>query len=146
MQPGDSRCVRLDLAHAVPVDPAHPGHTVGEGAPLELAQTSELGLVECDDELAARDKRNLPLLAIALQQRDTTAAQLGLQRSRRVIDPRVDDPAVAPGLVQRNLPLLLEHGHGRVGAELRQPSRHSKTDDPGTDHTYPHAGHALILV
>jgi hypothetical protein len=53
----------------------------------------------------------------------------------------VDDTAVAPGLVLRDLMLLLEHGDRGIGPQLGQSPRDCKTDDSGTDDAYSHAGH-----
>ena len=118
VQAGDSGGVRLDLAELVVLEPAEAGHAVCDSAALELPQAHDLGRVERDDELAAVAQRDAAARGVRAQELDAAPAQLRLERARRVVDPRVDDAAVAAGLVERHLPLLLEDLDRRVGLEL----------------------------
>ena len=136
--PGD---VRLELAELVAVEPPRPRHAVRVCASLELAQAVELALVEGHDELPALDVRQRALRAVRPQQVDPAAAEAGLERPRRVVDPGVDDAAVAPRLVGRDLGLLLEHGDHGAGPGLAQPTRDREPDDPCADHPDALAGH-----
>ena len=133
MEAGDAERVRLDLAQLVAVEPAHAGDAVRGRAPLELPQPLQLAFVEGDDELAALLVRDPALLDVRAQQLDAAPAELRLQRPGRVVDAGVDDAAVAAGLVERDVLLLLEHGHGRVGALLGEPSRYREAEDSGAD-------------
>ena len=140
MQPGDAGRMGLDLPQLVSLEPPHARHAVLDRAPLELAQAAELGLVDGNDELAAFLVGDPPLGAVRLELRDPEAAEPGLQRSGRVVDARVHDAAVAPGLVRRDVGLLLEHRHRCVRAQLGQAARDSEPDDPGADDPDSHHG------
>ena len=122
--------MRLDLADRVALEPAHARHAVRLRAPLELAQALDLGLVDGDDELAALHVREVVLGAVGAEESDPTPAELGFQRSRRVVDPGVDDAAVTAGLVQSDVLLLLQDGDRGVGSHLPQPACHGETEDP----------------
>ena len=67
-------------------------------------------------------------------------AEPGLERAGRVVDAGMDDAAVAPGLVRRDVALLLEHRDGGVRAQLGQAARHGEPDDPGADDPDSHHG------
>ena len=49
---GDPAGMRLDLAELVQIDPAQPGHPVGEAPPLQLGEPWQLRLPRRDDHLA----------------------------------------------------------------------------------------------
>ena len=138
--------MRLDLAQRLPLEPAHAGNAVRPRSALELPQPVELALVERDDELAALLVREAALREVGAQQADAAAAELRLERARRVVDAGVDDAAVAAGLVERQVVLLLQHGHRRVGAQLGEPPRHREADDPGADDPDPQRSHWTTSV
>ena len=146
VQARDGGGVRLELAQLVALDPPQPGHGVRRASSLELAQPLELGLVDRDDELPALVVGEAALRAVGAQQLDAAPAQARLQRPGRVVDARVDDAAVAAGLVQRDVVLLLEHGHDRVGPELRQPPRDREPEDAGADDSEPLPSHSVTVV
>ncbi len=56
------------------------------------------------------------------------------------------DAAVAARLVQRDVVLLLEHGHRRVGPELRQATRDGEPEDAGADDSNALARHSLTVM
>jgi hypothetical protein len=114
VQRRDPAGVRLDLAQAVGVEPAQPRHAVLTAAALELVEPGELAVVAGHDQLAAPLERDAVLLAVRVQLARALHAQACLQRPRRVVDPRVHDAAVVPGLVLRDGALALEHHHARV--------------------------------
>ncbi len=118
-----------------------PGTPFAPRSALELPQPVELALVERDDELAALLVREPAPLDVGAQQADAAPAELRLERARRVVDAGVDDAAVAAGLVERQVVLLLQHRHRRVGAQLGEPPRHREADDPGADDPDPRLRH-----
>ena len=126
--------VRLQLAELVRIQPANVRHAVRLRAPLELAQPLELALVEGDDDLPALDVADVALLAVRAQEPDPASAELRLERSRRVVDAGVRDPAVPTRLVSRDRGLLLQDRDDRVRPELRQAARDGEADDPGAHH------------
>ncbi len=133
MDTGDAGGVRLDLAQLVAFHPTNPWHAVRLRPPLELAQTVELRPVERHDELPAFAQRQPTFGAVGAQELDAAAAETRLERSRRVVDPRVDHAAVVTRLVEPDVRLLLEHRDCRVRAGLRNPPRDGEADDASAD-------------
>ncbi len=140
VQPGDAGRMGLDLPQLVPLEPSHSRHAVLGRAPLELSQAADLGLFDGHDELAAFLVGDPPFRAVRVELRNPEAAEAGLQRAGRVVDPGVHDAAVAARLVRRDVGLLFEHRHRRVRAQLGQAARDSEPDDPGADDPDSHHG------
>ena len=61
-------------------------------------------------------------------------AQPRLQRSRLVIDPAVDHPAVVSGLVSSQSVFFFQHKHARPWKRLRHLHRKRHSHNPATDH------------
>src|SRR5262249_4084778 len=86
-----------------------------------------------DDHLPAALEPDTVLFAESLEQRSPPRAQRRLQRARLVVEPRVDDAAVAPRLVRRERALLLEHDERRSRAERQDRERRREPDDASSD-------------
>ena len=65
--------------------------------------------------------------------RRTAAAQPGLQAAGFVVDARVDDPAVVPGLVPAEAGFLLQEQHAGTGAFAQEIPRRRDPHDPPAD-------------
>ena len=124
----------MTAPRVVAVEPPRPRHSVRVCASLELAQAVELTLVEGHDELPALHVRQRAFRAIRPQEVDPAAEEAGLERPRRVVDPRVDHAAVVPRLVLSEFALSLEHDHARVRAAPLQLTRDRKPEDSPADH------------
>jgi hypothetical protein len=116
VQARDAGRMRLELAQRGAVEPADARDAVRGGAALELVEPRQLGRVDGDDELPASVERQALLLAVRAEQAGAAAAQRRLERAGGVIDARVDDAAVPPRLVERELGLLLEDGDRGAGS------------------------------
>ncbi len=115
----DPDAMRLDLSEAFWADHFQAVDTVGLTTLEQPFQPRELALVAGDDDLAAAVSRDALLLAIGVQLALALHAQASLERPRRVIDARVQDTAVVPGLVLTHARLLVEHSQPqtRIAAE-----------------------------
>src|SRR3954468_5066624 len=123
----------LDRGVLVAAEAAQAGDAVRLPAALELVQAGQLGLVERDDQLAAALSDDLVLLAEQVQVARAADAQLRLQRSRDVVDARVDDAGVVAGLVAGDLRLLVDHRDRLARVPVRELARGGEADDPGSD-------------
>jgi hypothetical protein len=101
----------LELAESLSANPLE-RNAVGDCAPLQFFKPSELLMVYGDDHLAADFMGNLLFCAEAEQEPPAPCAELRLQRTRRVVDTCVDDPAVSTGLVQGRLGFLFNDDDG----------------------------------
>ncbi len=125
----DSRRMRLDLAEALRREALAP-HPVGGGALVQPLESPALRLVQGHDHLATDVVGNSLLGAEPLHRRLSRAAVRGLQRSRPVIDSRVEDAGVAPGLVKRDRRLLLENYDGSPRSLRQQTMGGGQAEDP----------------
>ena len=141
MQRRDPPHIRLDLDHLLRPETPDPRNAIGDGAPIDLFETTELVGVARDDQLAALVVGDPALLAVGLEQFDTAAAELRLQRAGRVVDARMHDAAVMAGLVNADLALLVEHRQLAAGLDFGQPARHREAEDPGADHAGSRCSH-----
>ncbi len=73
------------------------------------------------------------LVAVLVQRGSALGAELGLQRTRLVVDARVDDAGVVAGLVDGDVGLALEHEHARSGLAQQQLARGGEAEDSGPD-------------
>jgi hypothetical protein len=129
VQTTDAADVRLQRGQRVAIEPADAGDAVGTCPLLDGIQPPLLLAVQGDQHLAALDVGEGMLGAEVAQQTGPSPAQPGLERARRVVQARVHDPAVAPGLVPGQLGLLLQQGHGGALVGQLQPSGHRGTED-----------------
>lgn len=125
--------VGLELADPVRLDVREPPEAVGEPAPLELRERSELAFVERDDELATELVRDPALVREPFDGFHSLAAQTRLQRPGGVVQPRMDDTRVAPALVASQLRLLLQHGKTQARPRLEQTICGREPDQPAPD-------------
>ena len=126
---GDPARVRLDLGDLLGPDAAQPGDAVGRAAALELFEGAQFRVVRGDDQLAGAPRLDAPLGAVAVEQLGAFHAELRLQRARRVVDARVDDPARAPGLLGREAGFALEHRQRAARLAGEQLARDREPDD-----------------
>ena len=106
---------------------------VGLGPRLERGQPRQLRLVQRHDELARERDGDPALGAVALHEALACTAEQCLLRARRVVQPRVDDAGVVPGLVGRNLRLALQHRNPQTGPLLEQAQRGGQANDACAD-------------
>jgi len=112
--------------HVAP-DPVRPS-ALGDG--LEPRQLFGGG---GHDHLAAGLEGDAVLAAKGLQHGLAPPTVQGLERAWLVVDARVDDAGVVPGLVPSNSVLLLEEQHPGARAARGDLERGGETDDAPTD-------------
>ena len=132
VQRGGPPDVRLDPGQLGRAQPAQPGDPVGGGPGLDVPQPRHLGRRPGDDHLADLAVGQVPRGAEPPQPACPLPAQPGLQGTGRVVNAGVHDAGVVPGLVHRDVGLLLEDGDV-VAFLLGQPTRHGQADDSGAD-------------
>ena len=130
----DGRGVRLDLAEVVPVEEPEALDAVGGAALEERLEPRQLGLRGGDDHLADRVDADPVLRAELLHQPGALDAEPRLVRAGLVVDPRVDDAAVVPGLVRGQPRLLLEDHQAKAGALREERARRREPHDAPSDH------------
>ena len=128
----DALHVRLELAELVELD--LPQREAVRPPPLDQRLVArELLAPRRDDELAAEPVRDRVLVGEGDQRLPALAAEAGLERSRNVVQARVQHTRVVPALVGRDAVLLLDHGHARVRPPLEQAHRGREPDEAGAD-------------
>ena len=100
---------------------------------LDVVQPRSFDLVERDQDLAAGDPADAAVLAELFEQADAPAAQQCLVGTGLVVEARVDDAAVATGLVRGQAVLFLEQRHVGIGSALEHLARDGHADDATTD-------------
>src|SRR3954452_11398229 len=125
--------MRLDLAQPLGPDLLETRHAVRECPLAKSREPLHLRFVERDDELAAPLHRDVVHPGERFDQRLAVATQLRLQRPRRVVQPGMQDAAVVPGLVRRELRLLLEDREAELRAGLEKGSGGREPEDPPAD-------------
>src|SRR5450755_2477570 len=108
-------------------------HAVRPRSLLERVKSCHLALVGSDHKLPALVVADPEFPAERLQERHATYTQARLQRSRRVVEPGVDDARVVTSLVQRQSALLLQHQDLRVRDLSNDQPGGGQPDDPATD-------------
>ena len=134
VQRAQSRGVRLDLAELLRAQLAQADEPVGPAAPVQLGQRRQLRRASGDHQLARPHVRDALLVGEGQQRAPPGAAQRRLQRARRVVQPGVDHPGVAPALVQGELALALVDDDAGAGLAQQQGPGYGETDDPRADH------------
>ena len=145
MQGGDAAHVRLQLAQLLGTDDRHTRYTVGQCPLPDAVEPRALDLVEGHENLAAGDPADASLFAELLEKADAPAAQHRLLRAGLVIQARMHDAAVAPGLMRCEPVLLLEQRHVRIGATFEKLARYRDADDASADNSDP-VGHRRVGV
>ena len=133
VQGGDAAHVGFELAQLFGADDANAGNTVGERPLLDVIEPRAFDVVECDKNLAAGDPADSAFGAELLQQADTAAAEHGFDRAGLVVEARMDDPAVAPGLMRCEPVLLLEQRHLGIRPSPQDLAGDGDADDAATD-------------
>ena len=132
VQRGDGRDVGLVLAGR---DGREPGdrQAVGEPALLQGREPLELVARGGHDELAGHPVRHALGPGECEHRRRPGPAPARLAASGRVVQARVQDAAVAAGLVARPVLLLLDDGHDRRGVLPQHPLGHGQPQDAAPD-------------
>ena len=99
--------------------------------PRGFAQAGQLGLIAGHDELAAVVVGDALLAGVGIHRRSPGDRHPGFEAARRVVEPGVHDPRVAPGLVLSEGRLLLDE-HNLIPTPGQRPRR-CQTDDAPTD-------------
>jgi hypothetical protein len=139
MQATDAGHIGLDLLQVSLVDELDTRDAVRLRPPMKLVESIELRLCRRNDELAAALVRDALLVAVPVQLGAALDAEASLQRARRVVDPGVDDPAVATGLVRGDPRLLLQDAHAGAGLTEQALARHRQAEDAAS-HNHPIGG------
>lgn len=84
------------------------GQAVGPAAALEFVEGRQLALIQCHNDLAAALERDAVLLAESSQRLAADGAIARLGGAGLVVEARVDDAAVVPGLMLGEGPFGLE--------------------------------------
>lgn len=100
-QSGEPCDIGLELHEADVIDPFS-GDAVLLGALEESLHMDALAIIGGDEKLAAIFEFYAVFHAESLSRGSAFAAKSGLQTSRRIINARMDDPAVVPGLMAGN--------------------------------------------
>src|SRR5439155_25173646 len=125
---------RLDPGNAAALDHLEPTQPVGVASPLEIVEARELGLADRHDQLAGLRMRDAMGIAERPQLGGTANAESGFERTRLVIDPRVNHTAVVPALVGGNLRFLFEHEDSSAGLAVDDLPCGRQADQAGADH------------
>ncbi len=119
----------------------------------QRVQPRQLRALRRDDQLAGDGVRDAVLRAELDHLGGAAHGVPRLQRARPVVDPAVDDPAVAPRLMPGGTRLLLQHGHPRPRRGTCDRVRRGQPDDPTTDHEHitvvsdrPHLLHLPVSI
>jgi hypothetical protein len=88
--------------------------------PRRSSSSSPGSSLERDDQLPAALGRDAVALAERVHPPRALDTEAGLQRTRRVVDARVDDAAVVAALVNGGLPLALDDGKADAGMALHE--------------------------
>ena len=134
VQGADAADVGFQLAQFFGPDYSNAGDAVGARPLLDVVQIARsFDLVERDQHLAAGDPADAADLAELFEQADAPAAQQRLVGTGLVVEARVDDAAVAPGLVGRQAVFLLEQRDVRIRVALECLAGDGHSDDATTD-------------
>jgi hypothetical protein len=128
-----SAYARATLPQPLRADQLQAGNAVGGAAAMQLLESWQLVLGRRDDDLAAALVRDAAFVAVRRQRRRALHAQACLQRSGGVVDARMDDAAVATGLMPRDLRLLVEHDEPQPWMAPHQGARHCETENARPD-------------
>ena len=133
VQSGEARAVLLVVADARRPEPAHAVQPVGRRAVAEPLEPRQFVGRRRHHHLAGHAVRDRLAPAEVEQPLVAVAAQGRLQRPGRVVQARVDDAAVAPRLVQGDVPLLLEDQDRRARTLLEERPCDGEADDAPAD-------------
>ena len=132
VQRADADRVGLDLGDLPAVELAEAANPVRCGATAELREALELRLVDGDDQLPAVIDRDSLLRRVPLHRLLAPDAERCFQRAGRVVDAAVQDPGVVAGLVEADLPLLVDHQHAQRRTRQQEGPCRREADDSGT--------------
>ena len=99
----------------------------------ELVQLDSVPRPGGDHELSGDVEGDLVLRAVGQQVTCTLQDQACLERTRRVVEPRVDHAGVVAALVQGHPPLLLHEDSAAAGVELLQRLGNGQAHDATSD-------------
>ncbi len=133
VQRGHPTGMRFIAAQAARVQHGRVRDAVGAGAVGDVGKPAQLAAVNRYDDLSALVVADAVGSAVLLEQRDTASAQCRLQRAGLVVEPGVDHPAVAPGLMPGDVVFLLEDRDGGARIDLSDPSGHRQPHNPTAD-------------
>ena len=103
-----------------------------------------IGLISGNDQLPAFVERNLFLLTVFGQQAVPTPGELGFETVGGIIEPGMQDTAVAAARVQAAIGLFFEEMHRRAGKRASKSARNVQPDHASADdekirsHVLPH--------
>ena len=126
--------MRLDLDQFGPLDHPQTLHAVRGSALEQILKPTELVLAGRDDQLARRLAGNAAFIAIADHFRRSGDAQLGFQRTGRVVDAGMDHAAVVAGLMLSDLALFFEHDDLGARAAAQYLARGRQSENAGAGH------------
>ena len=129
----DAANVGLELEHPRLVDLPQAGDAVLGTAPIQLLEARDLAPRCRDDQLAAALVGNLLPVAVLIEQPAPLDAEARLQRSRRVVDPRVDNATVVSRLMARERVLFLQQREPDAGVTCQQLACDGETQDAAAD-------------
>ena len=112
---GDTSGVRLKTFQFVGADSSKTGDAIGNTASVKLFEGWNFRFVNGDDYLAAFLVRDVALVTVLSEEPGAFYAVAGLEGTRSVVDPGMDDAAVMAGLVPGEVGFLFEDNDGKVG-------------------------------
>ena len=133
VQRRDAAHLRLDVRELLSRETPKVTGPVRPAAVLELVERRNLRLVDRDDHLPAALDGDPAAIAELVERASAAHAQARLQRARRVVDARMHDAGVVPGLVAADSVLLVEDDDGEARMTERKLARGRQPEDPGPD-------------
>ena len=126
--------IGFERAELVPPNLADPGHPVRLTPPPQLGKTLQLALMRRHHHLAAAFRPNPVFRAKRIHPLRTLNRHPRLRRTRPVVQPGVNHPAVIPTLMPPNPRFLLQPQHPKPGVRTPKRHRRRKPKNPSPNH------------
>jgi len=125
--------MRLALADTGGVEQLEALHAIGLSAFPQGVEPRQLAGFGRDDQFPDSTVLDAFLVAVLPRELSPLDAEPRLERTRRIVDARMDDAAVVSRLVLVEAGLFLDAGNPQRRVAVRELSRGRKPDDPAAD-------------
>ena len=136
MQTAHPGAVRFHFAQFFRLHESESRNAVCNAALMQLFDSCNLGLRSGEDNFSADLAGDSMLFTKGNHGRRAFDAHARLERSRFVIDPRMDDTAIMSGLVLGQLALLLQHHQAELWQTPSHLHCHRETNNTTADNCY----------